>query len=438
MNITKNQIDDLNVQVTISVANEDYAETVRKRLNETKRKADIRGFRRGMAPLSLIQKLYGDQALYEAVNTVVSDALNGFIRDEKLRVVGEPLASEDQVENEWKAGNDFVFKFDIAQTPELNFEVSKDDKIPYYEINVTKAAKEEMKKNMLSQAGSLEEAEKTTADDYIIADIANEEHSAEGVYVSIRNVAEDVRPQFVGLKADDKITVNVNEAFTNETDRAAMLKVGKDKLATLNPEFTFTVVNVKAFVPAEENQETYDKLFGKDAVKSAEEFDARIEQQIQSNHKQDADYRFSLDARKYFLDKADIKLPEAFLKRWLAYVNEGKFTKEQIDEEFDSFLKDFRWQLVRGYIMQKFGLKVEDKDIHDAAVSYAAYQYAMYGMGNVPENILEDAAKSMLGDERQVQRLEEQVEDNKAITAIRENVTLVSKKISEDKFRELK
>lgn len=438
MNITKNQIDDLNVQVTISVANEDYAETVRKRLNEAKRKADIRGFRRGMAPLSLIQKLYGDQALYEAVNTVVSDALNGFIRDEKLRVVGEPLASEDQVENEWKAGNDFVFKFDIAQTPELNFEVSKDDKIPYYEINVTKAAKEEMKKNMLSQAGSLEEAEKTTADDYIIADIANEEHSAEGVYVSIRNVAEDVRPQFVGLKADDKITVNVNEAFTNETDRAAMLKVGKDKLASLNPEFTFTVVNVKAFVPAEENQETYDKLFGKDAVKSAEEFDARIEQQIQSNHKQDADYRFSLDARKYFLDKADVKLPEAFLKRWLSYVNEGKFTKEQIDEEFDSFLKDFRWQLVRGYIMQKFGLKVEDKDIHDAAVSYAAYQYAMYGMGNVSENILEDAAKSMLGDERQVQRLEEQVEDNKAITAIRENVTLVSKKISEDKFRELK
>ena len=438
MNITKNQIDDLNVQVTISVANEDYAETVRKRLNETKRKADIRGFRRGMAPLSLIQRLYGDQALYEAVNSVVSDALNNFIKDEKLRVVGEPLASEDQKENEWKAGNDFEFKFDIAQTPELKFEVSADDKIPYYEINVTKAAKEEMKKNMLSQAGSLEDVEKSTAEDYIIADISNGEHTAEGVYVSIKNVAEDVRPQFVGLKADDKVTVNVNEAFTNETDRAAMLKVGKDKLATLNPEFTFTVVNVKSFVPAEENQETYDKLFGKDAVKSAEEFDARIEQQIKSNHKQDADYRFSLDARKYFLDKADVQLPEAFLKRWLAYVNEGKFTKEQIDEEFDGFLKDFRWQLVRGYIMQKFGLKVEDKDIHDAAVSYAAYQYAMYGMGNVPENILEDAAKSMLGDERQVQRFEEQVEDNKAINAIRENVTLVTKKISEEKFRELK
>ena len=163
MNITKNQIDDLNVQVTISVANEDYAETVRKRLNETKRKADIRGFRRGMAPLSLIQRLYGDQALYEAVNSVVSDALNSFIKDEKLRVVGEPLPSEDQKENEWKAGNDFEFKFDIAQTPELKFKVSADDKIPYYEINVTKAAKEEMKKNMLSQAGSLEDVEKSTA-----------------------------------------------------------------------------------------------------------------------------------------------------------------------------------------------------------------------------------------------------------------------------------
>ncbi|MBR6931975.1 MAG: hypothetical protein IKH49_01595 [Bacteroidales bacterium] len=438
MNVIKNQVDDLNYQVTIEISKEDYAESERKKLNDIKRRADIKGFRKGMAPLSLIQRLYGDQVLYESVNSVVSDALNNFIRDEKIRIVGEPLSSEDQPELDWKSGNDFAFKFDIAQTPELNFEVSADDKIPYYDINVTEAAKKEMKKNMLQQLGSLQEAEATKEDDYIVADLDNGEIKAEGVYISLRNVADDLRNVFVARKAGETFQVNVNEAFLNETDRAAMLKVKKEELAGINPEFNVTVVNVKTFVPAKESQETYDKMFGEGVVKSTEEFEAKIVERIESNHRQEADYRFSKDARDYFLKKADIALPEAFLKRWLAYVNEGKFTPEQIDADFDAFLADFRWQLVRGYIMQKFDLKVEEKDMQEAAESYAAYQYAMYGMGNVPQDILKNAANSILADERQSRQIEEQVEDNKTMTAIREHVTLQHKKISEDKFRELK
>ena len=160
MNITKNQPDALNYQVTIDINAEDYAEALRKRLNEYRRRADIKGFRKGMAPMSLIQRLYGDQSLYEAVNRLVSDQLDTFIRDEKIRVVGEPLPSEDQPQLEWKPGNDFTFKFDIAQTPELDFEVGEGDKIPYYEINVTEDAKKAMKAQMLQQYGSLQEGGK--------------------------------------------------------------------------------------------------------------------------------------------------------------------------------------------------------------------------------------------------------------------------------------
>ena len=213
MNINKTQSDALNYQVTIDIAPEDYAEVLKKRLNEYRRRADIKGFRKGMAPMSLIQRLYGDQSLYEAVNRLVSDQLDTFIRDEKIRVVGEPLPSEDQPQLEWKPGSDFTFKFDIAQTPELDFEVGEGDKIPYYEINVTEEAKKAMKAQMLQQYGSLQEGSKVGENDYIVADIANETHSAEGVYVSIAHVAEIARPLFVGKKAGEKITVDVNEAF---------------------------------------------------------------------------------------------------------------------------------------------------------------------------------------------------------------------------------
>ncbi|MBQ3766957.1 MAG: hypothetical protein II874_09510 [Bacteroidales bacterium] len=438
MNITKNQLDDLNFQVTIDIAADDYAELLKKRLNEYRRRADIKGFRKGMAPMSLIQRLYGDQSLYETVNHMVSEQLDNFIREEKVRIVGEPLPSEDQPQLEWKIGSDFTFKFDIAQTPELNFEVGEGDKIPYYEINVTEEAKKAMKAQMLQQYGSLQEGEKVGASDYIVADIANESHSVEGVYVSVSNVAEIARPLFVGKKAGEKITVDVNEAFENETDRASMLKVDKAKLAELDPVFTFTIVNVKTFVSAENNQETWDKMFGEGNVTSAEQFMEKVAERIRANHTQEANYRFGNDVRKYFIDKAELKLPEDFLKRWLVYANEGKYTAEEVEKEFPAFIEDFKWQLVRGYLMQKLGLKVEQKDIQEAAEGYVAYQYAMYGMGNVPEDMIKSAARNVLEDENQVRRLEEQVEDNKTIGTIREKVTLQTKKISEDKFRALK
>ena len=438
MNITKNQSDALNYQVTIDIAAADYAEALKKRLNEYRRRADIKGFRKGMAPMSLIQRMYGDQCLYESVNHMVGEQLDNFIRDEKIRVVGEPLPSEDQPQIEWKAGNDFTFKFDMAQTPELNFEVGESDKIPYYEINVTEDAKKAMKAQMLQQYGSLQEGKAAGENDYIIADIANGSHSAEGVYVSIANVAEIARPLFVGKKAGEKITVNVNEAFENETDRASMLKVDKAKLAELDPMFTFTVVNVKTFKPAENNQETWNQMFGEGNVTSEDQFMEKIVERIKANHTQEANYRFGSDVRKYFVEKANIELPEEFLKRWLVYANEGKYSREDVEKEFPAFVEDFKWQLTRGYLMEKLGLKVEAKDIQDAAESYVAYQYAMYGMGNVPEDMIKSSAKNVLEDENQRRRLEEQVEDNKTISALREKVSLQTKKISEDKFRALK
>ena len=438
MKITKNQSDALNYQVTIDIAADDYAEALKKRLNEYRRRADIKGFRKGMAPMSLIQRMYGDQCLYESVNHMVGEQLDNFIRDEKLRIVGEPLPSEDQPQIEWKAGNDFTFKFDMAQTPELNFEVGEGDKIPYYEINVTEDAKKAMKAQMLQQYGSLQEGKAAGENDYIIADIANEGHSVEGVYVSIANVAEIARPLFVGKKAGEKITVNVNEAFENETDRASMLKVDKAKLADLDPMFTFTVVNVKTFKAAENNQETWNQMFGEGVVTSEEQFMEKVVERIKANHTQEANYRFGNDVRKYFVEKANIELPEEFLKRWLVYANDGKYTREDVEKEFPAFVEDFKWQLTRGYLMEKLGLKVEAKDIQEAAESYVAYQYAMYGMGNVPEDMIKSSAKNVLEDENQRRRLEEQVEDNKTIGALREKVSLQTKKISEDKFRALK
>ncbi len=223
MKIEQNRIDDLNLELTLSVSAEDYADSRKKKLSDFRKKADIRDFRNGKVPKSLVEKMYGQQALADAVNDVISAALNDFIRENELKVLGEPLPSEDNPQNDWANAGDFTFKFDIAQNPEVSFELSKDDEIVYYTITVTEAAKKEMKDNLLKQYGSLEDGKKAKADDFIIVDFEQGETKVEGTYVALRNVAEAVRKSFVGVKPGDVLDVNVNEANEIETDRASML-----------------------------------------------------------------------------------------------------------------------------------------------------------------------------------------------------------------------
>ena len=437
MNIVKNQIDELNIQLTVTVAHDDYAEAEKKELQRCKRTAEFKGFRKGMVPMSLIQKVYGERVLGEVVNKVLSDAINNFVKENNIKMVGEALPSEDQPEIEWKSGNDFTFKFDIATTSEVNFELSKDDKVKVYEIKVSAEAKKEMKDNLLRQFGSLTDAEQAGEDDFVIVDFAQEGKTVEGSYVGVKNVEGEAKSKFLGAKVGDQFDVNVNEAFTNESDRAYMLKVKKEELASLAPEFHVTVKEVKTFAPAEENQETYDKIFGENQVHNAEEFDKAVTARLEENYKQESDYKLSKDLREYLVKKADIKLPEEFLKRWLFNINDGKFSKEEIEKEAPAFFEDFRWQMVRGYIMQKFDLKIEEKDVHEAAQAYVAYQYASYGMGNVPEAILKDSVARVLQDENTSRRIVENVEATKVIEAVKGAVTLKAEKVSIEDFRTL-
>ena len=434
MKLEQNRIDDLNLQVTITVTADDYADSRKKRLNDFRKKAEIKGFRKGMVPASLVEKMYGQQALVDSVNDVIAESLNNFIQENSLRVLGEPLPAEEQQSHVWETGNDFTFSFDIAENPEVSFELSKEDEVVYYTITVTEAAKKEMKDNLLRQYGSLEEGEAAKEDDFIIVDFEQGDMKVEGTYVALRNVAEAARASFVGVKPGDVLDVNVNEAFENETDRASMLKVSKDELATLDPMFKMTVKNVKTFVPAALTEETFEKVFG---VKTEAEFDAKIEERIRAEYAQEADFRFSKDAKAFLLEKADVKIAENFLKRWVYVVNEGKFTMEDIEKDWELFIVDYKWQMVRNYLMNKYGVKIEEADLLASAKAFAAYQFAMYGMNNVPEEQLESFAKNILSQEEQGRRILDQVENEKTFAAVREVVTLKKKKISVEKFREL-
>ena len=435
MKIEQNKIDDLNLELALTVTPEDYVESKKKRLSEYRKKAEIKGFRKGMVPMSLVEKMYGQNALVDSINDAISEGLNNYIKENNLRVLGEPLPSEEHIANEWVDGKDFNFKFDVALNPEVSFELTNADEVPYYTITVTEAAKKDLKNTLLKQYGSLEDGKKAKEDDFIIVDFEQGDMKVEGTYVALRNVAEAAKASFVGVKPGDVLDVNVNEAFENETDRASMLKVNKSELATLDPMFKMTVQHVKTFVNAPLTEETFEKIFG---VKTEEEFDAKIEERLRSEYAQEADFRFSKDAKTFLLEKANVQVAEKFLKRWVYVVNEGKFTMEDIEKDWDLFIVDYKWQMVRNFLMNKYNVKIEEADLLASAKGFAAYQFAMYGMNNVPEEQLESFAKNILSQEEQGRRILDQVENEKTFAAVREVVTLKKKKISVEKFRELK
>ena len=330
MNLTKKQIDDLNLELTLEIAPEDYEEAVRKKLAERRRTAEFKGFRKGMVPASLIKRVYGEQALADAVNEVITTSLDNYINDNQLHLLGEPLGSEKQPELEWEDGNSFTFIFDAALSPEVKVEVEPTDTV--YKYSITSSAKE----------------------------------------------------------------------------KASMIE------------------NIKKYYEDQKKE-----------PKSDEEIEKEVTERLKEEHRQEAEWRLSKDIRDFYVNKAGLVLPEAFLKRWLLAANQGKITPEDVEKEFPGFCEDFKWQLVRGHLMQSFGFTVEHDDLYEAAKAYVTYQYAMYGIGNVPEDMVMEAVGNIMKDRRQLERLSEQVEDRKVLDKIKETITIKDKKISSEKFREL-
>jgi len=432
MKVTQKNIDDLTLIVTLDIEQADYSDKQKKILNDYRRKADIRGFRKGMAPMSLIQKMHGRSALLDAVNGLISDGLNNYITENKLNILGEPLPNEtEQKQIDWENDTEFQFAFDIALSPKVELNLGADDKIPYYEVKISKEEKEKYRSNVLRQYGQLGIADAVEEEDFIIADLIQGETKIEGAYIALRSIEDlKLKKGFIGKKVGDEFDIDVNKTFVNETDRATMLKVKKEELASIEPIYKVIVKEIKRFVEAEVNQELFDKMFGTDVVKSEEEFDGKIAERMKNEYAQESDYRYTIDAREYLIEKAALKLPEEFLKRWLFAANDGKFTMEDIEKDFALFLKDFRWQMIRQTIMKEQNIEITKEILVEHAKKIATYQFAMYGLTNAPEEQIEKYAQSMLANEKEGRRIYEKAEEDLTIDYVKSVTTLDKKSIS--------
>ncbi|HAF30125.1 MAG TPA: trigger factor [Bacteroidales bacterium] len=447
MNIVKENINDLTAVLKVNITKEDYAQKVEDVIKDYRKKARIDGFRPGKVPTGLIQKMYGKGILVEEVNKLISESLTNYIRDEKLNLLGEPLPSENQKTADFDTETEFEFSFDVAIAPEVEVKLSKKDKVPYYDIKVDKNLLETHTDNYARRFGEFKEVEETTDKEMLSGNFAqlNEDGSileegvkAEDVRITIEYIKdEEIKKTFAGKKVGDIINFDVRKAYPSDSEIASMLKIDKEKAKEINGDFQFEIVKIQRFEKAEINKEFYDKAFGNDVVKTEAEFKAKLTEEIKSNFVRETDYRFLIDAKQAFVKKINPELPTEFLKRWLTLVNEGKFTSEQIEEEFPKFEEDLKWQLIKDQIIRDNEIKVEESDVLDAAKEVTAAQFAQYGLANLPDEQLEQYAKEILKKDGERRNLYEKKFEDKVVAFIKDSVKLDNKEVTVEEFQKL-
>lgn len=438
MNITRETIDELNAVLKIQISKEDYAEKVESTLNDHKKKARVDGFRPGKIPTGLIKKMYGKPVLIDAVNKLVLDSISKYIKEEKVNILGEPIPNTElQQKIDWDTQTDFEFVFDLGLAPVVDVKLSKKDKVTLYNIAIDEDMKNGFIQNQTRRFGEFVNVDAAQEDDRVTGRLEqiDGEIVVEDSIMAIASIAdEDIKKQFVGAKVGDIIDFDIRKALTEDYQLASVLGMKKDDTADINGTFRFTISELSRFQNAEVNQELFDKIYGEGVVNSEEEYNNKVIAEISGNLIKDTNYKLSLDIKEKIVDKIQIDLPEAFLKRWLFAMNEGKFTMEQIEKEFPVFALDFKWQMIKDTIIKDQQLKVEQQDILDLAKEITASQFAQYGMFDLTDEQLTQYSSEILKNNEQVQKMFERAYEDKVVAYVKDTIKIEEKVISREEF----
>ena len=450
MNIQFEAPDKINGLMTITLEKEDYLGEVEKTLKDYRKRANIPGFRPGQAPMGMIKRQFGTSVKVDTVNKLLGEKLYGYIQDNKIHMLGEPLPSEQQEQLDFEGDAPLTFKFDIAVAPDFKAELTGKDKVDYYHITVDDKLIGQQVEMYQSRAGQYEKAEQYDAEqrDMLKGDLreldADGNVKEGGITIAEASLmpqymkVDDQKKLFDGCKLGDIITWNPRKAYPdNDAEVSALLKIEKDQVAEHTGDFTFQVTEINRYVKHEVNQELFDQVFGDGNVKDEKEFRQKIADMISQQFKADSDYKFLLDVRAYMEKKVGkLEFPEALLKRVMLNNNKDKGA-DFVEKNFDASIKELGWHLIKEQLVAAQEIKVEDADLKAVAKEAARAQFAQYGMSNVPDEYLENFAQDMLKKRENMDNIVDRAVDVKLTAALKNVVKLNEKDIALEDFQKM-
>ena len=450
MNIQFEASDKVNGLMTITLENADYQPEVDKTLKDYRKRANIPGFRPGQAPIAMIKRQFGPSVKVDVVNKLLGEKLYGYIQENKIHMLGEPMPSEQQEQLNFESDAALTFKFDIAVAPEFKAELTAKDKIDFYNITVDDKLIDQQVEMYQSRAGQYEKVEQFDAEqrDMLKGDLRELDADgnvkeggievADAVLMPQYMKVDDQKKLFDACKLGDIITWNPRKAYPeSDVEVSSLLKIEKEKVAEHTGDFTYQITEISRFVKADVNQQLFDQIFGEGVVTSEKDFRQKISDQIADQFKADSDYKFLLDVRAYMENKVGkLEFPEALLKRVMLKNNEDKGA-DFVEKNFEASIKELGWHLIKEQLVAAQDIKIEDDDLKAVAKEAARAQFAQYGMSNIPDEYLENYATEMLKKKENVDGLVDRAVDVKLTAALKTVVKLNEKSISLEDFQKL-
>lgn len=434
MNITKEQIDDLNAVVTVAITKDDYQDKVDKILKDYRKQANIPGFRKGQVPLGLIKKQYGKSVLVDEVNKLLQDNLNKYLTEEKLDVLGNPLPKQ-QDNFDWD-NEELAFEFELGLAPD--FEVSLDTKKPItqYKIVADKKMVNEQVERIQKQYGKLVSKTEVGKKEEVTGTFKNESAEIDNkATLELDKIkSKKALDALKGKKVADSVTFNTKGLFKEDHLLSSVLGVSQEKAKDLDIEVSFTIDEINEREPAELNQELFDKLFGEGKITSEKEMKARIKEDSEKQFEQQSDQKLLNDVTEYFIDHTKFELPSEFLTKWIQMTGEEPLTEDQATEEYEKSEKGLRYQLIEGKIIQENGIQLQLEELKEFAKGFIRSQMAQFGQMDPQEEELESIAARVLGNQDEAKRLSEQLMSQKLLNLYKEKANLKTKEVNYEDF----
>ena len=446
MKITFDCPDKINGVMTMVIEPADYQEKVEKTLKDYRKKAQVPGFRPGQVPMGMIKRQYGTAAKVDEVNRLISEKLYGYIQENKIQMLGEPLPNQEkQKPQDFEKEGDLEFVFDIAVAPEMKAELTDKDKLTYYDIKVDDKLIDDQVQMYASQAGEFKDAETFSGNDTLTGALCELDQKGNTKEDGLGNEAAMIMPAYIkedkqrklfdGAKKGDVITFNPKKAYPdNDAEVAALLKVDKEQVKDLDSDFSYQINEIRHFQPAEVNQQLFDRVFGEGTVKDEKAFREKIAETIKPQLQGNSDYKFLIDLRAYMEKKVgEVAFPEALLKRVMLQNNKDK-DADYVEKNFEGSIKELKWHLIKEQLVAANQIKVEDADVKAVAKDAIRQQFAQYGMSNVPDDVLENYAAEQLKKRENIDGFVDRAVDQKLVETLKTVVKLTKKEVSLEDF----
>lgn len=438
MNISLEKSTPVNARLVVSIAEADYKTQVDKNLRDYRKRANIKGFRPGMVPMQLVQKMFGKTILVDEINQMLGKAVQEYIRENSLSIVGDPMpAQEDRDSIDWETQKDFDFSYNLGLAGEFTVDFDKIPAVKTYDIQAGEKELNDTLENIMKSGGEQIHPDSVEDGDMVFGTFTQGEWSEKSA-IPMKAIKDEAKATFIGAAKDATLTFDLQDTFIDEKS----IELATGNKTGLVGEVSFVVEDITRTGPAEMNQALFDKILGEGKVSSEEEFRAEVSEIIKSNYKREAEYLLKIDAEKALLENVSIELPEEFLKTWLVEINQGKFTLEQIEADFESVKKDLRWTLIKNEIATKNNIKVEYEEVLAKTKEMIRGQFGMMGggAGKDMDEMIERIATGYLTDKNKqdnFRKMFDEVFTAKISDTIIANIKIDSITIDVEEFKQI-